>query len=47
VPKAIDGETSITTHVVSARSGTCNRTWGTPVRALAAGSSWRTSSPGT
>src|SRR4051794_35156341 len=47
VPKAIEGETSSTSHVVSARSGTCSRTCGMPVRALAAGSSWRTSSPGT
>ena len=45
VPNAIDGETSITSHVVSVRSGTCRRTCGTPVRALAAASSWRTSSP--
>ena len=37
---------SSTIHVVSARSGTCWRTCGMPVRALAAGSSWRGSSPG-
>ena len=45
VPNAIDGETSSTIHVVSARSGTCRRTCGWPVRAVAAGSMWRTSSP--
>ena len=45
VPNAIDGETSSTIHVVSVRSGTCRRTCGTPVRAVAAGSIWRTSSP--
>ena len=46
VPKAIEGETSSTSHVVIRRSGTCRRTWGMPVRALAAGSRRRTSSPG-
>ena len=46
VPNDIEGDTSSTSHVVSARSGTCSRTWGMPVRALAEGSSWRTSSPG-
>jgi hypothetical protein len=46
VPNAIEGETSSTIHAVISRSGTCSRTCGTPVRALAAGSSWRTSSPG-
>jgi hypothetical protein len=45
VPNAIDGETSTTSHVVSVRSGTCSLTCGTPVRALAAASSQRTSSP--
>ena len=45
VPNAIDGDTSSSTHVVSARSGTSSRTCGTPVRALAAASSRRTSSP--
>jgi hypothetical protein len=45
VPKAIDGETSRTIHVVSVRSGTCRRTCGSPVRAVAAASIWRTSSP--
>ena len=45
VPKAIDGETSSTIHVVSVRSGTCRRTCGSPVRAVAAASIWRTSSP--
>ena len=37
VPNAIDGETSSTIQVVSARSGTCRRTCGWPVRAVAAG----------
>ncbi len=46
VPKAIEAETSSTIHVVTARSGTCRRTCGSPVRALAAGSRRRTSSPG-
>jgi hypothetical protein len=46
VPNAIEALTSTITHVVSARSGTCWRTWGMPVRALAAGSRWRGSSPG-
>ena len=46
VPNAIDGERSSTIQVVSARSGTCRRTWGWPVRAVAAASRWRTSSPG-
>ena len=34
-----------TIHVVSVRSGTCRRTCGSPVRAVAAASIWRTSSP--
>ena len=37
VPNAIEALTSTITHVVSARSGTCWRTCGMPVRALAAG----------
>ena len=45
VPNAIEAETSSTIHVVSWRSGTCRRTCGTPVRAVAAGSRRRTSSP--
>jgi hypothetical protein len=45
VPNAIDGETSSTIQVVSVRSGTCKRTCGSPVRAVAAASMWRTSSP--
>ncbi len=45
LPNAIDGDRSTTIQVVSARSGTCWRTCGTPVRALAAGSIIRTSSP--
>ena len=45
LPNAIEEEMSTTIQVVSARSGTCWRTCGTPVRALAAGSICRTSSP--
>jgi hypothetical protein len=46
VPNAIDGDTSTINQVVSVRSGTCSRTYGSPVRAVAAASMWRTSSPG-
>ena len=45
VPNAIEAEMSSTSQVVRIRSGTCRRTCAVPVRALAAGSSWRTSSP--
>ena len=46
VPNVIDGEVSSTSHVVSARSGTCTRTCGTVVRAVTFQSMRRTSSPG-
>ena len=46
VPNAIEADMSSTIQVVSWRSGTCRRTCGSPVRAVAAGSSRRTSSPG-
>ena len=45
VPNAIEAETSTSSQVVSVRSGTWSRTWGWPVRALAAASRRRTSSP--
>ena len=37
VPNAIEGDTSSTSQVVSARSGTCSRTCGMPVRAVDGG----------
>ncbi|UUY04154.1 hypothetical protein LRS13_01095 [Svornostia abyssi] len=46
MPKPIDVLRSSSSHVVSDRSATCTRTCGSPVRALAAASRWRTSSPG-
>jgi hypothetical protein len=46
VPNAIEGDTSTTSHVVRVRSGTWSLTYGSPVRAVAAASMWRTSSPG-
>ena len=45
MPNAIEAETSTSSQVVSVRSGTWSRTWGRPVRAVAAASIWRTSSP--
>ena len=45
VPNAIDADMSSTIQVVSWRSGTWRRTCACPVRAVAAGSSRRTSSP--
>ena len=46
VPKVIDGETSRSSHAVSARSGTWTRTCGMVVRAVTFQSIRRTSSPG-
>ena len=46
VPNVIDGETSSSSQVVSARSGTWTRTCGTVVRAVTFQSMRRTSSPG-
>ena len=46
VPNVIDGETSRSSHVVRARSGTWTRTWGIVVRAVTFQSIRRTSSPG-
>jgi hypothetical protein len=37
---------SMSSQVVTERSATWTRTWGSPVRAVAFQSSWRTSSPG-
>ena len=45
VPKPIEADTSSSSHVVSVRSATWTRTCGSPVRAVAAQSIWRTSSP--
>jgi hypothetical protein len=43
----MESEVSITSQVVRARSATCTRTWGSPVRAVTFQSISRTSSPGT